>query len=261
VDLKISGLQKYFSLGRNSVFRLSLPDLIFKAPSIVFVMGHNGSGKSVFLKLLAGDEVGSTGSVLVNAGDKVRIAHKAPIPVVRQNVNENLALDLTVGENLSLHLIEGSMKTKLSPVRGMKKSLERLLDQAPALAGKLNEVCGNLSLGQRQALAFLAVSARHLPLLLLDEFLASTDLETSKTLFRMAERYAANTPACLVIVSHDINLALRQADRILILQAGQLAVDLMKGHPNWTESFLSDALHQRRASEPIIQESSSCSTN
>jgi len=244
VDLKIAGLNKHFDINEHSNFSLRLPDLILNIPSIVFVMGHNGSGKSVFLRLLSGDEVPSSGNVRVTVGHQTRIAQRAPTPIVRQNVNENLALDLTVGENLSLHLIQKSLKMRFAPLRHMKEPLKQLLKESPSLVGKLNDLCGHLSLGQKQALAFLAVTSHQLPILLLDEFLASTDLDTSRVLFKMATKYAKETPACLIIVSHDVSFALAKADRILVLNNGRLVNDLMRGEPSWTESFLANALQQ-----------------
>lgn len=245
MELKICGLRKtYQSAGRDGGFQLDLPDLVLGIPSVTFVMGHNGSGKSVLLRLLAGDELPSDGNVHIFAPGRAWIANKSPVPIVRQNVNESLALDLTVAENLSLHLRPSSFLAKLAPLRYMKESVEMLLRPNISLKRKIDELCKHLSLGQKQALAFLAVSARKLPLLLLDEFLASTDFATSETLLKSAETYSERTPACVIVVSHDAHIALARAGRILVLRNGRLVHDLTRGHPEWTEWFLADALRQ-----------------
>src|SRR5258708_10344103 len=207
-------------------------------------MGHNGSGKSVLLRLLAGDESPSDGHVRICSPEKAWTASRSPIPIVRQNVNESLALDLTVGENLALHLAPSAFRAKFAPLRYMKQSVEVLLRTNPSLRPKVDEFCRHLSLGQKQTLAFLAVSARKLPLLLLDEFLASTDFETSATLLKSAEEYSGRTPACVIVVSHDKHIALARADRILVLRSGTLAHDLRRNHAEWTELFLTNALRQ-----------------
>ncbi|KPA19723.1 hypothetical protein MHK_000059 [Candidatus Magnetomorum sp. HK-1] len=60
--IEISSLNKQFKgVDAEPDFVLDLPNIMFKTGKIVYVMGHNGSGKSIFLRLLAGEILPSAG--------------------------------------------------------------------------------------------------------------------------------------------------------------------------------------------------------
>jgi ABC-type uncharacterized transport system ATPase component len=243
MELEVSGATKTYG-GSNGEprFSLEVSGLSLKIPSIVFLMGHNGAGKSVLLKLLAGEERPSHGSVTFSMGKKRWPAETHSSPIVRQNVDQSLALDLSVKENIVLHLKTTNLMEMLRPLQSLKTKIEAVVAGHSELQKKLDQPCRYLSGGQKQALAFLVVSARNLPLLLLDEFLAATDQATSSLLRRLATAYANSTPACVLVASHDISLALEQADRILVLSGGRLIKDLQAGSPEWNETSLWESL-------------------
>ena len=128
------------------------------------------------------------------------------------------------------------------PITVLRSQIEELVAGHAELQKKLDQPCRYLSGGQKQALAFLAVSAQNLPLLLLDEFLAATDQTTSALLRVFVKEYARKTPACVLIASHDVKLALDQGDRILALNAGRLVKDIQRDSVEWNESSLREIL-------------------
>lgn len=214
-------------------FSLNIPSITLQTGKLTFLMGHNGSGKSLFLKLLAGEirssHRGGEGSVL-----------PSQIAFVRQQAELSLATDLTVRENFLLRDSPSRLAEFLFPSRLLSRHVESLLTEHPELARKLDQPCRNLSVGQRQTLAFLVVSSRKSALLLLDEFLAATDRSTSRRLRRLAHGYAERTPASVIVVSHDISLSLEEADRILVFKQGNLLKDLRTGSPEWDEKHLAE---------------------
>ena len=74
--------------------------------------------------------------------------------------------------------------------------------------------------------------------MLLDEFLSATDQRTSNILRGIVKDFVIKTPACAVIVSHDIPLALHEADRILILKSGELTHDFSRDSSDWSQRQL-----------------------
>jgi ABC-type uncharacterized transport system ATPase component len=243
VELIISNLRKiYSSMDNEPSFTLSVPSLSLRLPSIVCLMGHNGSGKSVLLRLLAGEERPSYGRTELTLDGQRWAAELTPSPIVRQNVDLSLALDLSVRENLVLHLQLENLRDYIRPVVRFGTRVQTILEERHELLKKLDQPCRYLSGGQKQALSFLAVSSRKFPLLLLDEFLGAADQATTALLLRLLSRYVASTPACALMVTHNISLALDHSQRILVLRSGKLVKDICAGAPEWEDAFIRDLL-------------------
>lgn len=239
MELVVSGLRKKYGGSEGEpAFILDLPILRVKVGQIVFILGHNGSGKSITLKLLAGEILPSENEVRFTQGEESWTAHKRPGAIVRQRAEDSLALDLTVRENLLLRAGRTSLWDYLFPAANLNKFVQDVVNPHKELLRKLDQPCRNLSGGQRQALAFLSVTSTKFPLLLLDEFLAATDSNTSRLLLRLMKDYARLVPATVFVVSHDVPLALSEADRILILSGGQLIRDLQRDSSDWDEAVL-----------------------
>lgn len=239
MELKVSEIKKRYGSSKGEpVFTLDLPPMSFESGSLIFIMGHNGSGKSVCLKLMAGEILPSNGYVHFTFGDKSWKANESPSGIVRQRADDSLAMDLSVRENLLLRGLPSSFMDLLFPAVRLKDQVNTLVSTHAELKRKLDQACRNLSGGQRQALAFLMVTSRNYPILFLDEFLAATDSSTTKLLRRLAREYAERVPACVFVASHDVHLALADADRILVLRAGRLIRDMDHRDSEWEENAL-----------------------
>ena len=238
MELKVSNICKTFrTTDGEPDFTLEIPDLAFELGKLTFIMGHNGSGKSVFLRLLAGDLVPDNGAITLSFERKSWKTYERSAAIVRQKAEDNLALALTVRENLAIRERGESFLDSVFPNR-RNLHYEALLREHSELLKKLDQPCQNLSAGQKQTLSFVAVASRNKILLTLDEFLSSTDQKTYAILRRMAKVYAQEGPACVLVVSHDIRLALQDADRILVLKGGRLTADLARDSTEWNEENL-----------------------
>jgi ABC-type uncharacterized transport system ATPase component len=229
MELTVRGVYKEFKgVGNEPGFTIEIPPLCFELGRVIYLMGHNGSGKSIFLKLMAGEIMPSAGSVELGIGSHLWHAHRSPCAIVRQKAEDSLALDLTVKENLLLRLGRGNVLERLFPGKSSHSIVANALRMHKSLLSKLEQPCHNLSGGQRQTLAFLAVAIQNRKILFLDEYYSASDIQTSHLLRHLASEYALNSLACVLIVSHNIDIALRDASRILILNSGKLVADLNK---------------------------------
>lgn len=243
MELIVSNLHKtYTSIDSEPSFTLSVPSLSLRLPSIVCLMGHNGSGKSVLLRLMAGEEHPSRGRTELTLGPERWAADSKPCPIVRQNVDLSLALDLSVQENLILHLEPKTLGEFVRPDILFRTRIQKILTDREELLRKLDQPCRYLSGGQKQALSFLAVSSRRFSLLLLDEFLGAADEGTTALLLRLLANYVHSTPACALVVTHNVSLALAYSERIILLRSGKLVKDVFPGTPDWQDSFLRNFL-------------------
>ena len=236
MDLKVSGLVKHFAGATDSDgFTLRIDELVVRQDEITVVMGHNGSGKSVLLRAQAGQEGIDSGSITMTREVNGRV-------LMRQRADESLAGDLTVRDNLLIRLGKGIGQAAWNPRQFYEDEIQRTLKRYPELARKVSQPVRNLSGGQRQILGFLALTQRPCDLLLLDEFVASVDAGAAIALVDLMIKFRAEHQCVTVVVTHDINWALRIADRIIVLRNGVTVADFNPSEGKMSAEALATAV-------------------
>jgi len=184
---------------------------------VVSLIGHSGCGKSTVLNMIAGLTSSSGGDIVV-AGQQV----KGPGPdraVVFQS--PCLLPWLTAYENVRLAV--DSVFAHALP-RERDAMTERTLGLV-GLYDAMHMLPGELSGGMRQRVGIARALAIKPKLLLLDEPFGMLDsltrMELQEVLLSLVERERITT----LIVTHDVDEAIQLADRVLVLVAGQIAVD------------------------------------
>ena len=206
--VRVEGVIKRF--GERPV--LAGIDLAIAPGEFVAIVGRSGCGKSTLLRLLAGLDAPSAGAIALD-GQPARGLH----PDVRIMFQDARLLPWqTVLGNVTLGL------------PGPRQAAEARARQALAevgLADRANEWPARLSGGQRQRVA-LARALVHRPrLLLLDEPLGALDALTRIEMQRLIERLWQEHGFTAVLVTHDVAEAVALADRIVLIEDGQLALD------------------------------------
>lgn len=187
------------------------------------VLGPNGSGKSTLLRLLLGVLDPESGSV--RFGDRVigswpRRALARRIGVVPQQ--EEFSLPITVRE-----LVAMGRYPHLGALRGGGAADRRAVDAAlercdvTHLAGR--EVA-TLSGGERQRARLARALAQEPRILALDEPTAALDVRHEMAIFELL-RDLAGGGVTVVLVTHNLNLASRYADRLVLLDRGAVAAE------------------------------------
>jgi len=213
--LRVRGLSA--RLGSRPILEgLDLPDL--PAGRLVAVAGPNGSGKSTLLKSVAGlirahsDElrlgtVDLRGSDAAERAEHMRYLPQSLPPVLHMTVIEAVLVAIRVRRQLSTGEALALAQATLRAV-GIAELGTRMLDE--------------LSGGQRQ-LVGLAQALCHEPaILLLDEPLASLDLNHQLHTMRLLVQLARERQLLIVLVVHDLNTVLRHADLAILLSAGRI---------------------------------------
>ena len=236
MDLKITNLKRYFpGTSDSDGFTLLIEHLEVRGDQLTVVMGHNGSGKSVLMRLLAGQERPDAGSVTPKASAIKRV-------LMHQRADESLASDLTVTDNVVIRMRNGAALANFRPRSYCEQRVQRILSRHPELARKASQRAGNLSGGQRQILAFLALTQHPCDLLLLDEFITSVDAGAAIVLVDLLTRFRMENKCATVVVTHDIAWALKMADRIIVLRSGQVAADFLPADEMVTAEALAKAV-------------------
>ncbi len=207
--MKLQRVQRTFP-----AFELDIPDLYIGAGNMTFLIGGNGSGKSVWLQALL-EESRAPGSEAWPV-----------VGLVRQHADHNLAPSLTLEQNLITRLASRGFGARLWPARFLRGEVGKLLEPHPTLRHQATVRVDRLSMGQRQLLAYLTSSQRDVELLLLDEFLAAADVIVRKQLLASVRRFLAQCDRAAIIVSHDLRLVIDEASRVLVFSGGRLVADV-----------------------------------
>ncbi len=193
--------------------------LSVKPGHLLSVVGPNGAGKTTLLRLLTGSLAPQEGEVrlgdrpLGEFDDRERARALAVVPQ-----SESSPFPVTVREMVGMgryaHL--GPWERTGAHDRAVAdRALERC-----AVAGLADRQLGELSGGERQRARVACALAQEAPILLLDEPTAGLDLRYRMELFHLLRELRADGLAVLVI-THDLNLAARFADRLLLLDRGR----------------------------------------
>ena len=211
--IEVSGLAKYF--GRFSALR----DLRLSVPRGQFIalFGRNGAGKTTFLRILAGLSRPSEGSVrIMEAKPGSREARSA---IGYLSHNTALYLDLTALENLRFY-------ARLLDLPCGELEMEERISRV-GLAGRAREPVRNYSRGMQQRLAIARAFLHDPDLLLLDEPFTGLDLKGSKFLQDYLSEARAHGKTCIMAI-HDEQLGYSLADRLVVIERGVVALDLLQ---------------------------------
>jgi iron complex transport system ATP-binding protein len=190
------------------------------AGEVVALLGSNGAGKSTLLKLLAGVLAPSAGALTLrgrpygawSAAERARCIGYLP-------QDSRLLWDYTTEDLLELGALRGERRGWWQPPLAPSAQLVRDFDLAPLLGRVVNRLSG----GERARVLLAAAVAGAPAVLLADEPLASLDVNHQLALMRSLRTLRAS---CAVLVAmHDLNLAARHADRVLLMQHGRVVLD------------------------------------
>lgn len=192
---------------RQILTGISTPDLF--GGEVVAVIGPNAAGKSSLFRRIAGMATGA-GSVEI-----VSSAGKAPC-YLPQDTAVNAVL--TVYESILLARKQGgSWGVGDDELAAIDQALHDLDIADLAFRG-----LGELSGGQRQLVSIAQTLVRRPEIMLLDEPTSALDLHRQFEVLSLVARLAREKKICVLIAIHDLNQALRIADKVMVLARGRL---------------------------------------
>ena len=193
-------------------------NLELEAGEFVCLLGPNGAGKSTLMRTISGIQPPLAGSVVL---DGVDIRALSP--------NQRAArLSVVLTERATAGLLTGHAMVSLGrfPHTGWFGSLtdedREVVRKAIELAGAeafSDRFVAELSDGERQRVMVARALAQEPRLMILDEITAFLDLPRRIEIVRLLGRLASDTERSVLISTHDLDLALRTADRIWLLHA------------------------------------------
>jgi tungstate transport system ATP-binding protein len=183
-------------------------DLEIGVEGITTILGPNGSGKTVLLRMIAGLQRPDRGAIHWNGADRpgagIAMVFQHPV-LLRSSVLYNTALGLA-----PLRLPKGEARAR---------ALEMLT--RVGLAHRARDAARQLSGGERQRLALARAWAMRPRLLLLDEPTAALDPTATEAVERIIRRIRTGG-ARVLMTTHNLGQAMRIADDVIFLAAGRV---------------------------------------
>ena len=192
----------------------------------VFLVGHSGSGKSTFIRLLNREIVATSGEIYVG-GESLTNMRNWRIPYLRRNVgcvyqDFKLLPNKTTFENVAFAL-EVIGKSR-AVIRTQVPEVLRLV----GLQDKMNARPDQLSGGEQQRVSIARAMVNRPPYLICDEPTGNLDPQTSLGIMRLLERIN-RTGTTVVVATHDREMVDSMRRRVIALENGHLVRDQDRG--------------------------------
>lgn len=215
-EIVVGGAGKdYISRDGNIVRGLSPVTITVGHGEFVSLVGRSGCGKSTFLRLVAGLEQISFGSISI--GGEPIAGPPDSARYVFQNFNESLLPWRTVGDNVRFGLRHAHGPRRAHGKADEAELIEQHLSEV-GLSGTATRYPSELSGGMQQRVAIARALAAAPDVLLLDEPFSAVDALSRSTLQELVLRIWQQRGLTILFVTHDIEEALFLSQRVVVLK-------------------------------------------
>jgi ribose transport system ATP-binding protein len=236
-SLILKGVRKTY----GNVVALESLDLEIPAGQVLGLIGQNGSGKSTFLKILAGLTTPDEGQLILDGKpvllDSAATAGRYGIGMVHQE--QSLIPNLTVAENIFLDKPHPAKRNGFFRWSALNKAAREQLHKI-SVDLPTDVLVEDLRFAERQQVEFAKVLAieelvDRPPIILFDEPTSVLTPDEIKLLFKQINRLRGR--ATIVFVSHRLEEVLEISDRIIVMTDGRKVAERSKGSVDRNELY------------------------
>ena len=199
--------------------------LEIKGGEILSIIGPNGSGKSTLMKVLAGDIIPDSGSVIINGKNlnDIEISSRA---IVRSMMSQtqNIVYDFDVREIIEMGWLESS----IDQANGQFENAIKLISNECGIDHLLKRKFNSLSGGEQRMVHFARTLLQSNGLqknlqkyIFFDEPTANLDIKRELNILNVIRKKAKEGFGIFVVL-HDLNLAYNFSDRIILIKDGKI---------------------------------------
>lgn len=216
--VEVKNLCKEYGSGQSLVKALSDVSFSVERNEFIAIVGTSGSGKSTLLHMLGGLDRPTSGSLLIDGNnilkmndDEITVFRRQKIGFVFQSFN--LIPNMNVYDNIVLPILLDNKKPDISYIQQIIEKLR--------LSNKIHSTPNTLSGGQQQRVAIARALVTKPAILLADEPTGNLDSNTSDEVMELLKSTAKELQQTTLIITHDERIA-RKADRILHIEDGKI---------------------------------------
>ncbi len=217
--IELNSVSKVYPNGTHALNNI---DLTIDDGEFAFIVGASGAGKSTLIKLLLREEVPTSGSVIVNGFDLVRMKRRQ-IPIYRRSLGVvfqdfRLIPTMTVYDNVAF-----ALRVTNTPTREVKKKVPYILNLV-GLLSKAKVYPEELSGGEQQRVALARALINNPRLIIADEPTGNIDPQLSYEIVDLLNEIN-KVGVTVVMVTHEHGLVSRFNRRVITISEGSVVSD------------------------------------
>jgi len=196
-------------------------NLTIPAGQRIGLVGHSGSGKTTFTKLLLRFSDVQGGEIAVDGQNIAQVTQESLRHAVAYVPQEPLLFHRTIADNIAYGKLNATM-AEIREAARLANALDFIEDLPKKFATLTGERGVKLSGGQRQRIAIARAILADAPLLILDEATSALDTESEKLIQEALKNLMKNRTS--IVIAHRLS-TVAELDRILVLENGRIVED------------------------------------
>ena len=221
--ISLKGVSKYYIPDKPALDDVNVD---IGSGEFVFIVGHSGSGKSTFIRMLLREITPTRGQIVV-AGQDLGTMKNWKVPYLRRNIG-------CVFQDFKLLPGKTSFENVAFALEVIGKSKHVIRTQVPevlrlvGLEDKIDNYPDELSGGEQQRVSIARAFVNRPPLLLCDEPTGNLDPQTSLGIMKLLERIN-KTGTTVLVATHDRDMVDNMRRRVIALDSGKIIRDQDRG--------------------------------
>jgi oligopeptide transport system ATP-binding protein len=231
--LETKDLVKHFPLTRGIVFKrrygsvqaVDGVSITLRRGETLGVVGESGCGKSTLARLLVGLERPTSGSIVVNGRDTLRLSNaevrqaRRDIQMVMQDpytsLNPRMTVADIVGEPLAIH-------PEVLPASQRRARVRELIELVGLNPDHINRYPHQFSGGQRQRIGIARAIALNPAIIVCDEPVSALDVSIQAQVINLLRRLQQQLGLSYIFIAHDLSVVRHIADRVAVMYLGKV---------------------------------------
>ncbi len=222
--INIKNVSKTYKNGTHALNNVTLQ---IKDSEFVYIIGPTGSGKSTLIKLLNGEEIPTSGEVIVQNINVGKVKH-SKVPLYRRNIGVVFQDYRLLPRKTAFENVAYALEVVDAPKDQLRKRVREVLKLVD-ISEKSNAFPSELSGGQQQRVAIARAIANKPKILIADEPTGNLDPKKSEEIIRLLEKINEEEKTTILIVTHDTEIVRHHPKRTIMIDNGQVVADLVKG--------------------------------
>ncbi len=197
-------------------------NIVARSGEVLSIVGPNGAGKSTLLKCIAGIVKPRRGSIRYNGVNLTSLGERRRAKIVGYLPQYiPMIFPLTVYETIMLGRIHSF---NVKPSKTDVDIVERIIKEF-GLEDMRYRYINELSGGERQRIHLARIFAQDPQIMLLDEPEANLDVRYQLEILDRVRMWAKNSGRIAIMAIHDLNLAIKFSERVIVLNGGRVVAD------------------------------------